>query len=137
MIVKLTKQSKAVITLEQLDAAKYIIAACKEDDTAASYAELAVKAIETTYDVGRGDRKIIDCTAMVLPNSRVWGWWGDESQNLDVWIEGSADCGDAFVRFGAYLSDICGLSYDTRSDYAKNRFYTRLAVLYFVMLLKH
>ena len=126
MKVTLTKKSKENIKASQLDAAREVIRACREDESsAADYAVYAVNCI--MHNQHGSCESILKCSAEVMPNYRAWGLWGNETEDLDVWIEGIADCYDSFVRFGAYLSDIWSITGENCAElsrYMYKRIYT-------------
>ncbi len=110
MKVKITADSRKVITLAQTDVAKRIIEFCAEDETtAAEYARYAVNAIMRKHNDYCDT--VLQCSAEIAGNGRVWNCILEDSENLDIWISGIAKCGCHFCEFGAYLSDIweiCG-----------------------------
>lgn len=110
MKVKITADSRKVITMAQTDIAKRIIESCAEDEaTAAEYARYAVNAIMRKHNDCCDT--VLQCSAEIAGNGRVWNRILEDSENLDVWISGIAKCGCHFCEFGAYLSDIweiCG-----------------------------
>ena len=121
MKVTLTKKTMENIKASQLDPAKEVVRACREDESsAAEYATYAVNCI--LHDTYESCASILQCSAEVMPNCRVWGLWGNETENLDVWIEGIADCYDSFVRFGAYLSDIWSINGDNCAELARHMY---------------
>lgn len=121
MKVILTKESKQNIKASQLDAAKSIIRMCRDDESsAADYATYAVNCI--MHDKMDWCESILKCSAEIAPNSRVWGLWGNETENLDVWIEGIAECSRCLVRFGAYLSDIWSISGDNAGELSERMY---------------
>lgn len=106
MKVTLQKDYKALYTLEDLERAKMIIAEEKENDeeTAKGWAAYAIReALKGTKHI---DREIITATATTAKNYRVWNAYGDNTGDLDVWIEATAETSDGFAKIGAYLSDI-------------------------------
>ena len=50
--------------------------------------------------------EIIKADATTAKNYRAWNLYGDESQDMDVWVEATAKTGKGFIEVGAYLSDI-------------------------------
>ena len=111
MKVTLEKNYRKYYTLEDLDRAKRVIAAEKEDEsTVKEWAEMAIRealknddGIATDYIV-----RILYAEAHTAKNHRVWNLWGDdlETENMDVWIEFAAELENGFIKGGAYVSDI-------------------------------
>ena len=122
MKVTINNESKKYITLSMLDAARRVVSECKIDEcSAADYASFAVNAIGAAYDIGRCV-KVLEVSARVAGNCRAWDVWED-SENLDVWIEGTARTADGFCDFGAYISDIWQLSADNSKQIARDHMY--------------
>lgn len=109
MKVTLEKDYRRCYTLEDLDHAKFIIAAEKEDDeTAIGWAEYAVG--ESLRDDDRNSFEycieVLKASAITAKNCRAWNLYGEETGDMDVWIEATAKTSMGFVEIGAYLSDI-------------------------------
>lgn len=123
MKVTFSKEYKRFLTVEQYERAKEIIREMKDDEsTAAEYAQYAVNAIGRACGIGSCD-KVFECSAEIAGNCRIHDYFGDGSGTLDIWLSGIAKTWDGFVKFGAYLSDIWSISYDTAEDIAKNHMY--------------
>ena len=105
MKVTLQKDYRKYYTLDDLDRAKMVIAAEKEDEeTAIGWAEYAVnEALKNTHDYCR---RILEVSARTAKNCRAYNAYGEGTEDMDVWIEGIAKTADGFLEFGAYLSDI-------------------------------
>ena len=126
MKVSITKESKKEVAWYLSDVAKDICMQMKEDEsTVSDYAIYAVNAIGAAYGIGLCD-KVLDSSARIATNCRVHNLFSDYSDNLDIWIEGTAKTTDGFVEFGAYLSDIWRLDGENGSDIAFCRMYSRL-----------
>lgn len=113
MKVTLQKDYRQFYTLEDLDRAKMVIASEKEDEsTIASWAVMAVNEVLNYLNNGRGgyayadEKDILKATAITAKNCRAWNEYGEGSQNMDVWIEATAQTYDCFIEIGSYLSDI-------------------------------
>ena len=105
MKVNINAESKKVLTIAELDAAKEIVRQMKEDESSvAEYATIAVNATGDYVD------KVYEATAYIMKNSRVWDAYGEGSGNLDVWIDCTARTGNGFKIVGAYLTDIWNIS---------------------------
>ena len=115
MKVTLEKNYRKYYTLEDLDRAKQVIAAEKEDEsTVKEWAEMAIReAIKN--DEGIPNDYIVEifkAEAHTAKNCRVWNAYGyidpeeANTQDMDVWIEFAAELGQGYIKGGAYLSDI-------------------------------
>lgn len=106
MKVTLEKEYRSRYTLEDIDAAKIVIAAEKDDgEKPAGWLEYAVN----EYLKNKNDYlvRIIEAKAETARNCRAWNLYGTgESKDMDVWISGIAKTADGFLEIGAYLSDI-------------------------------
>ena len=111
MKVSINQDSKNVLLLRQFDAAKRVVNEMKEDESKpADYARYAVSAILSASN--DYCTEVIKAEASITRNCRVWNAFNDESEDIDVWVEGIAAGSRCFVRFGAYLSDIWNLNRD-------------------------
>lgn len=106
MKVNLEKEYRRWYTLEELEQAKTIIAAEKEDEeTAKGWAAYAVnEALKGTGEVSRDE--ILKAEAHTARNCRAWNLYGEGTGNMDVWINIVARTSEGFIECGAYLSDI-------------------------------
>lgn len=124
MKVTLEKDYRKYYTLEDLDRAKAVIKAEKEDDTytAKEWAEYAAR------EALRGEEaflvEVIRAEATTAKNCRVWGAYTDDSADMDVYISFLAETSDGFIEAGAYLTDIWRSEAETRY---KNHMYIRKA----------
>ena len=115
MKVTLEKNYRKYYTLEDLDRAKQVIAAEKEDEsTVKEWAEMAIREALKNDD-GIYDDYIVEifkAEAHTAKNHRVWNAYGycdpeeANTQDMDVWIEFAAELEQGFIKGGAYLSDI-------------------------------
>lgn len=106
MKVTLEKDYRKYYTLEDLDRAKAVIKAEKEDDTytAKEWAEYAAR------EALKGEKaflvEVIRAEATTAKNCRVWNRYGDDSADMDVYIRFLAETSEGFIKGGACLSDI-------------------------------
>lgn len=111
MKVTLEKDYRKHYTLDDLDRARKVIAAEKEDDsTVKEWAEMAIREALKNDD-GIYDDYIVEifkAEAHTAKNCRAWNLWGDclETENMDVLIEFAAELERGFIKGCAYLSDI-------------------------------
>ena len=104
MKVRLEDKYKELYTLIDLDHAKAVIHAEKEDEeTAKGWAEYAAR--EALKDSDGLLIEVIKADAKTARNYRAFNLYC-ESGDMDVWIEFTAKCSDSFIEGGAYLSDI-------------------------------
>lgn len=105
MKVRLEKDYKRFYTIEDLERAKMVISYEKEDgETAKGWAEYAVREALK----GKNDwlSEIITADAQTAKNCRAWNAYGDDTQDMDVWLNIVARTAFGFITVGAYLSDI-------------------------------
>ena len=105
MKVTINAESKKVLTIAELDAAKEIVRQMKEDESSA--AEYATCAVNATGDYCV---KVYEVTAYIMKNCRVWDAYEAGSGTLDVWIDCTARTTNGFKVIGAYLTDIWNIS---------------------------
>ena len=105
MKVRLEKEDKKYITLEEAPVVRDIIAYTKEDTTTVEeYAEMAIRA---TYNGKAYDIEVMKASARIAKNARAWNAYNDHSETIDVWVDATAYVNDSeFIIIGAYLSDI-------------------------------
>ena len=115
MKVTLEKNYRKYYTLEDLDRAKRVIAAEKEDEsTVKEWAEMAIREALKNDD-GIYDDYIVEifkAEAHTAKNHRVWNAYGycdpeeANTQDMDAWIEFAAELEHGYIKGGAYLTDI-------------------------------
>lgn len=102
MKIKLTADVKKVITVAEMPIVNQLIKTMKEDESdPKDYAKMA--AVVAT---GNNCVTILEASAEVAKNERVWERHFDGSEDFDVWVNFTAYAGNCFVIGGAYLSDI-------------------------------
>lgn len=115
MKVTLEKNYRKYYTLEDLDRAKRVIAAEKEDEsTVKEWAEMAIREAIKNDDGIYEDYivEIFKAEAHTGKNHRVWNAYGycdpeeANTQDMDVWIEFAAELEHGYIKGGAYLTDI-------------------------------
>ena len=106
MKVRLEEKYRNLYTLDDLDRAKAVIRAEKENDeeTPKGWAEYAAR--EALKETGDYCLEIVSAEAHTAKNYRAWNAYGEETEDMDGWISGIARTADGFLEFGAYLSDI-------------------------------
>lgn len=106
MKITLTADMKKVITVSEMPTVNILIKAMKEDETdVKEYAAMAARVAAGTNRV-----TILEASAEVAKNERVWNGMFNDSEDFDVWVKFTAYAGDCFVMGGAYLSDIWNIT---------------------------
>lgn len=83
MKVRLEKEEKKYITLEEAPIVREIIADMKEDEyTAAFYAESAISA---AYNHMNYNIEVLKASAKIAKNNKTWNAFNDHSWNLDIY----------------------------------------------------
>ena len=104
----LAKDYRMYYTLDDVDKAKTVISAMKEDCTnIKEYAETAIR--EAIRDEYGYVKEVLKAEAHTAKNGRLndkWDYMADGAGNFDVWIDFVAELTDGFIKGGAYLSDI-------------------------------
>ena len=105
MKVTLQKDYRKFYTLEDLERAKAVIAFEKDNDESSvkEWAEYAIN--EAIGNEGR-IIEIYKADATTAKNCRAWNLYGNDTQDMDVWVQAVAETTAGFVKIGAYLSDI-------------------------------
>ena len=133
MKVTLDKEYRDRYTLSDLERAKEIIKSLKEDDAnttedyALSAATEALKGVPgIVNEHGYANDYIIEiirAKAYTAKNYRVWAGYSDDSQDMDVWVEGIAKTYGGFLEFGAYLTDIWHTGLEDYNQHMYIRYY--------------
>ena len=117
MKAKITKESKKVLCLDDMNAVKEV-RTCIEEDKLSNYTQTIARIASKTNDVF----EIFRADAEIAKNSRIWDAYGD-SKNLDVWITVYAyNSYVGFYEIGCYLTDIWEVTGDN-SDQIRNRMF--------------
>ncbi len=118
MKVKITEDSKKILTLDLMPKVREIIRDMREDDYMTEYCQRAVRLVSPWSDA-----EILKADASIMKNSRVWDYYSNGSKDLDIWIEcyGFVPL-EGFYRIGFYLSDIWELGNDNKEE-IKSHFY--------------
>ena len=118
MNVIMSKESKRIITLEEAPIARAIIANLREDEaTATDYIKYAINA------ACKGScLEVFKASAAIAKNRRADNSIIEESKDLDVWIEATAQTSDEFCIIGAYLTDIWSLTGDNGAEIASHMY---------------
>ena len=121
MKVQFTADVKRVVTVAEMPAVRKVIEYEKDDEwTAKEWAKMAAEIV-----CPRSSVKVLEASAEIAKNCRVWDTYADGSADFDVWIRFTAFAGDSFVMGGAYLSDLWAASADNREETVKHMYVRR------------
>lgn len=105
MKISITNEMKKVITIADMPAVRKVIESMKDDTcTVKEYAEAAARIAS-----GNADVKVLECSAEIAGNCRVWDRFDIGTAQYDVWVKFTAIINNGFggiIMGGAYLSDI-------------------------------
>ena len=123
MKVNLTAEMKKFITVAEMPAVKKDMQYEKENDewTVQEWAKMAARLV---FD--DNGAKVIEATARIAKNQRVWDAFDEETRDIDVWIEFTAfsEYRSSFIIAGVYLTDLWQLTKDN-ADEIKSHMYIR------------
>ena len=123
MKVNLTAEMKKFITVAEMPAVKKVMQYEKENDewTVQEWAKMAARLV---FD--DNGAKVIEATARIAKNQRVWDAFDEETRDIDVWIEFTAfsEYRSSFIIAGVYLTDLWQLTKDN-ADEIKPHMYIR------------
>lgn len=123
MKVNLTAEMKKFITVAEMPAVKKVMQYEKENDewTVQEWAKMAARLV---FD--DNGAKVIEATARIAKNQRVWDAFDEETRDIDVWIEFTAfsEYHSSFIIAGVYLTDLWQLTKDN-ADEIKSHMYIR------------
>lgn len=123
MKIKLTAEMKRLITVAEMPIVNKLIAAMKEDDSdPKEYAKMAAR-----IAAGKNDATVLEASAEVATNWRVWDRCFDGSEHFDVWITFTAYADDCFVMGGAYLTDIWQITGENNDEIRSHMFIRKFA----------
>lgn len=126
MKVKLTKETKKWMTLAEAPAARRMIEDLKTEytDTAADIAVAAARVI--IPNGGYKTVKVLEASAVIAGNGRIWNYWGEDTGRLDVWVDAIVVCDDYYAEIGCYISDVYNLGDDDSKTELKMHSFSRL-----------
>lgn len=123
MKVNLTAEMKKFITVAEMPAVKKVMQYEKENDEwiVQEWAKMAARLV---FD--DNGAKVIEATARIAKNQRVWDAFDEETRDIDVWIEFTAfrEYRSSFIIAGVYLTDLWQLTKDN-ADEIKSHMYIR------------
>ena len=123
MKVNLTAEMKKFITVAEMPAVKKVMQYEKENDEwiVQEWAKMAARLV---FD--DNGAKVIEATARIAKNQRVWDAFDGETRDIDVWIEFTAfsEYRSSFIIAGVYLTDLWQLT-KNNADEIKSHMYIR------------
>lgn len=120
MKVELTEEAKNYISVAEMPAVKQIIKDMKDDDNIIGYAQDAACVASGWFGF-----EILKAEASIAKNCRVWNLYGENTGDLDVYLDIYAFNNYAgFYKIGAYLSDIWSICEDNAEE-LKEHMYIR------------
>lgn len=123
MKVNLTAEMKKFITVAEMPAVKKVMQYEKENDEwiVQEWAKMAARLV---FD--DNGAKVIEATARIAKNQRVWDAFDEETKDIDVWIEFTAfsEYRSSFIIAGVYLTDLWQLT-KNNADEIKSHMYIR------------
>ena len=118
MKVQFTSEMKKVVTVAEMPAVNKVIEAMKDyESTVKEYAEMAARIASGCNAV-----KVLEASAEVAGNCRVWDAIADGSERFDVWVNFTAFTDSGFVIGGAYITDLWQYSVDNRDEICSHMF---------------
>ena len=123
MKVNFTAEMRKYIAFAEMPAVKKVMQYEKENDewTVQEWAKMAARLV---FD--DNGAKVIEATARIAKNQRVWDAFDEETRDIDVWIEFTAfsEYRSSFIIAGVYLTDLWQLTKDN-ADEIKSHMYIR------------
>ena len=104
MKIRITSESKSVLTLAEMPAVREIQR--REAENTMTPSEYLLMAAHVVTDSNE-NFQIFNASAEIAKNGRVWDYYGENTAYLDVWLEGlvfNPYVGAFWI--GAYLSDL-------------------------------
>ena len=126
MKVSITNEMKKVITIADMPAVRKVIESMKEDtNTVKEYAEMAARIAG-----GNNSVKVLECSAEIAGNRRVWDRFDIGTAEYDVWVNFTAVIANGYggiIMGGAYLSDIWEATGDNDEELRSHMFIRKFA----------
>lgn len=110
------------IAFAEMPAVKKVMEYAKEDAySAKDWAKVATRIV---FD--DNGAKVIEATARIAKNQRVWDAFDEETRHIDIWVEFTAfsEYRSSFIIAGVYLTDLWQLTTDN-ADEIKSHMYIR------------
>lgn len=101
MRVRFDKEDKKYFSMAEAPIVNAIIKDMKtSEDSLENAVEYAMIALDI-YDVIH----IFETDAKISHNCRVWNYYNDNSETIDIWVNATVSTNDTFYIIGFYLSD--------------------------------
>lgn len=112
MKITLPKEVRERLTMHDVTEARKIISQEKTNTLTAAEAAAMIGQAVIKYP---SDLKVLEASAEIAGNCRVWNYYTDDSRNLDVWVNFRIRAFNEYIEGGAYLSDVFQLTGDDES----------------------
>lgn len=122
MKVNFTAEMRKYIAFAEMPAVKKVMEYAKEEAySAKDWAKVATRIV---FD--DNGAKVIEATARIAKNQRVWDAFDEETRHIDIWVEFTAfsEYRSSFIIAGVYLTDLWNLTSDNAAE-IKSRMYIR------------
>ena len=120
MKVQFTSEMKKAVTVYEMPAVRKVIEYMNDDEsTVKEYAKMASRIASGCNIV-----KVLEASARIAANRRVWNAYVEGSAQFDVWIEFTTFTDNGFVMGGVYITDLWACTRDNH-DEIRNRMYIR------------
>ncbi len=118
MKVKFTEESKKIFTVAELPIAKQVIKEINEMSDDGFSSDLDI--LKNIFQASR----VIEATATLVKNGRIWQQYNSESRDFDVWFTALLhdSYNSIYYEVGAYLSDIWQSTGDNREELKSHMF---------------
>lgn len=121
MKISVTNEMKRIIPIADMPAVRKVLASFKDDGfSAKDYAEMAARIAS-----GNNHVKVLECSAEIAGNARVWDRFDEGTAQYDVWINFTAIVSNGFGGFvmgGAYVSDLWEATGDNDREIRKHMY---------------
>ncbi len=123
MKVQITKEAKKWLTVAEMPIVKKIIADFRNGDNSDVTAEEIAKYASAVIFNGQTADKILEASAEIAGNKRIYNYYNDKSGRLDIWVNFTAFHEyHGFVIGGCYLSDIWSLTDENREEIKRHMY---------------
>ena len=122
MKVNFTAEMRKYIAFAEMPAVKKVMEYAKEEAySAKDWAKVATRIV---FD--DNGAKVIEATARIAKNQRIWDAFDEETRHIDIWVEFTAfsEYRSSFIIAGVYLTDLWNLTSDNAAE-IKSRMYIR------------
>lgn len=122
MKVQITRNTKDILSVSEMPAARQIVKDFREDEDIDGYIS-SVARIVCGYNESF---EILRSSAEITRNCRIQDYYGDNTKDLDVWIYGLAfNWFYGLIEIGAYVSDVFSITGTAEDKDLLQHFYFR------------